>query len=196
MIFGWDISTSIIGLTTFDDDCKFVSSEYLDLRKVDEGMIIKSFLAESWIRVISDRHTGNSVHYVEDKLGGFSGGKTMQQTLLKLAGFNATVSYLVWKSFNQTGRDAVVEHIHPSTVKAILKKEGLFIPKGSDKKKLTLEFVSAKEPNFKVDLNKNGNFQPWCFDKADSYIVARAGFLRKKSSNATGKKSPITETDV
>ncbi len=109
----------------------------------------------------------------------------MQQTLLKLAAFNASVSYVIWRQFHMAGVFTTVEHIHPSTVKGIMRKRGLVVPKGGDKKMLTLEWVSNQESSFPVTLNKNGKPQPYCFDMADSFIVAYAGYLR--SCNKTEK---------
>lgn len=198
MIFGWDVSTSIVGATAFTDDCKFIKSYHIDLRKMDAANPIdKACAIEQWVNEIIGEYLGSGaevVHFVEDRLSSFSFGKTMQQTLLKLAAVNSVVSYIVFKSFKDAGLPGYVVHIHPSTVKAVMKKDGLFIPKGADKKQLTLDFVSKKEPNFPVDLNRNGNPQPWNFDRADSYIVARAGFLQAYLlKDAQGQKTTGTK---
>lgn len=203
MIIGWDISTSIIGVSFFTDDGKYVSSDHLDLRKIScpsnvEDLVDKSFAAEEWIdgiaeRLSSEGHKDND-HYIEDRLGNFSFGKSMIQVLMKLAAFNSTVSYLIYRCFHMKECGGNMVHIHPSTVKAIMKKEGLVIPKGGDKKQLTLDFVVAKEPNFVVDKNRNDNPQPWNFDRADSYVIARAGYLRRYLSlNGPRKKTGAAE---
>ena len=199
MIFGWDISTSVIGASLFTNDCKYACSYHIDLTKIDSGLIDKSFAAEEWIMQLMDKHfadlSGRNYHFIEDKLGGFSGGRTMQQVLLKLAAFNSTVTFIICKCFRSCALESDFEHIHPSTVKSIMKREGLIIPKGQDKKKLTLAFVAQKESSFTVDKNRNENPQPWCYDRADSYIVARAGFLRKCVVDAQGKKVLPTQDE-
>lgn len=182
MIIGWDISTSIVGVTVLEDDGTYVSSTYVDLRKCDDIFEkidnVKKFI-DSFISPATRTYT----HFVEDRLGNFTAGRSMLQTLMKLASFNMVVSWLLWE---RTGN---VFHIHPSTVKATMRKEGLNIPKGGDKKKITLDFVSSVEKLFVVDLNRNDKPQPWCYDMADSYIVARAGYLRKYLiSDEKGKK--------
>lgn len=183
MIMGWDVSTSIVGISVFDEDGLFMFSRYIDLRK-KEGMLEKAYFVEkevmSLIDEIKEKNLEESLHiyhFIEDKLSSFSAGKTMQQTLLKLAGFNAVVTFIVDKTCWDKNVSSTIRHLHPSSVKAIMKKDGLTIPKGADKKKLTLEFVSDIEKDFVVDLNKNSNPQPWCYDMADAYIVARAGWL-------------------
>jgi hypothetical protein len=61
-----------------------------------------------------------------------------------------------------------------------MKTQGLIIPKGGDKKELTLNWVRAHEKDFPIELNRNDNPQPYCYDMADAYITARAGYLLRK----------------
>jgi hypothetical protein len=188
MIYGWDISTSIIGLSIFNADGTYVASQFLDLRKADFDLISKGQLVEEWI---SDEYVVNpyfhNIHYIEDSLGGFAMGRTMMQTLMKLGSFNTLVSWLIWKS----SKNPKLCYIHPSTVKAIMKRAGLLVPKGADKKQLTLDFVSRVQHGFCPDLNRNGKPQPWCYDMADSYCIAKAGMSR----DAQGEKAPGDPTD-
>lgn len=199
MIFGWDISTSFVGVTVFDDNCKWVKSDHFNFEKMAKGaesLHDKMHESQWWVEdFLAPYHTGSHHHYFEERLANFSSGRTMLQTLMKLAGFNALFSYEVWRihlSLLTPGTGGVgTTFIHPSTVKAIMKREGLVIPKGGDKKDLTLKFVSKKEPEFVIDRNRNDNPQPWCYDRADSYITARAGYLRGYlSSHATRAKDP------
>jgi hypothetical protein len=165
-VFGWDVSTSIVGFCALDESGCGQTFEYLDLRKV-EGFMEKCELAKSFV---SDRCLSGQEHYVEDRLGSFAFGKTSSQTLMKLASFNSVVSWLLHE------RGAVVSHIHPSRVKSVMRQDGLVIPPGGDKKNLTLAFVRSVCFGFPHQVNRKGNPQPWCFDMADAYIVGRAGF--------------------
>lgn len=188
MIFGWDISTSIVGATCLTPEGKFLESRFLDLRKLEDCSLLDKVDESEWfVQEFVTNRTGQGTsvtHYVEDRLGNFASGRTMLQTLMKLAAFNLAFSYMIMKeSLKVEGVTGVgVHHIHPSTVKALMKSEGLLIPKGADKKVLTLDFVQRKEPDFKVILNRNDKPQPYCYDMADSYIVARAGFLRSRKA--------------
>lgn len=168
MIIGLDVSTSIVGVCKLTNDGKFVSTDYIDLRK------LKDFVekCEKFHDVISQYEESVDKLFIEDKLSGFSGGKTMQQTMMKLAGFNGAVTYISSQVFN-----CHPTHIHPSTAKATMKIDGLFIPKGADKKKLTLDFCKKIE-GFPYSETKNGNAQAYCYDQADAYLIARAGFLK------------------
>lgn len=175
MVFGWDISTAIIGFAAFDDNQHFLSSSYCDLRKIDDFMVKADFASMFVHDMISSQPSGDRVHFIEDKLSGMGGGSNAG-TIMRLGAFNAMVSWMVWQNMEEN--DSFF-HLHPSTVKAIVKKEGLIIPKGSkEKKKLTLDFVRKREHTFPYVENKNSNPQPYCFDQADAYITALAGFRK------------------
>jgi hypothetical protein len=199
MIYGVDISTSIVGLATFNNDGIFVRSDHCDLRKID-GPLMK---AHEFRQFLDGLQTGRGFYcpdeenfvFVEERLGNFAAGRTMLQTLMKLAAFNSVCSYILW-SF-QPGPQREIIYLHPSTWKSAMKKEGLLIPKGSDKKKeITLDFVMKKEPDFAeivrmIGLNRNENPQPWCYDEADAWCLGKAGF--KKLCTERGS-SPLSAT--
>jgi hypothetical protein len=179
MIYGWDISTSIIGLSVFKDDGTFTAAMYCDLRKVD-GQLAKADEFHRWLGGTSINIENTNYHFVEERLGGFAAGRTSAQVMMKLAQFNAICSYILWTYRQRPGLHNQIVYLHPSTWKSIMKHEGLIIPKGADKKELTLAFVKRKEENFvmTMSVNKNGNPQPWCYDMADAYCLGRSGYLR------------------
>lgn len=184
MIYGWDISTSIIGLCVFTNSGEFERSFFLDLRKV-EGQLAKADAFSSWLRdnFLLQRGTEN-YHFIEERLGGFAGGRTSAQVLMKLAQFNAIVSYIIWN--HDPGPHRQISYLHPSSWKSLMKLDGLLIPKGSaEKKDITLKFVQSREPTFPKDVNKNGNPQPWLYDMADGYCIGRSGWRKFCSANAS-----------
>lgn len=209
MIYGIDISTSIIGLAKFHNDGTFVRADYCDLRDV-EGALAKADAFREFLAGLTPLRGFYSDEenwvFVEERLGNFAAGRTMLQTLMKLAAFNAVCSYILWRHENSSGKHRGIIHLHPSSWKSIMKKEGLFIPKGStpdQKKKITLDFVRRKEPDFESivvlnGMNRNGNPQPWCFDMADSYCLGKAGYRRlcseKENSALSQKSSETTST--
>lgn len=177
MIYGWDISTSIVGLSVFKDDGTFAAVHACDLRKV-EGQLAKADAFKTWLNGTAVNSEPGSYHFIEERLGGFAGGRTSAQVLMKLGQFNAIVSYILWSHGLGTHRQII--YLHPSTWKSLMKHDGLIIPKGADKKELTLQFVIRKEPEFKKFLEKNRNdkWQPWSYDMADAYCLGRSGFRR------------------
>lgn len=173
LYFGWDISTAVIGLVVLDESRKMLHVDHLDISKhPDRSLNALSDVAHPFIRDRIQLFEGDQRHIIEDRLAGFSGGGSNAGTIMKLAAFNAIVSWMVhsFKPF--------ITHIHPSTVKSLMRKEGLIIPKGADKKALTLEFVrNVLGDSFHVVLNKNGNPKPFNYDRADAYCVALSGIL-------------------
>lgn len=206
MYFGWDISTSIVGVTVLDECGKWVKSSHFDFAKFSESRSLHDKMDESrwWVEeFLAPFSSGSHHHFFEERLANFAKGRTRLQTLMRLAGFNALFSYEVWRihreicPYEKGGVGILSTHIHPSTVKAVMKREGLVIPKGGDKKKITLDFVRSTVPGWEVFLNRNENPHPFNFDRADSYITARAGFLRRYVlSNAKGKKATASSSGI
>ena len=206
MIFGWDISTSVVGLSVLKNDGTWVESSYFDFGSMAKGaknIYSKMKQCEWWIedrlKKYKDDPDGH-MHFFEDRLANFSKGFTRLQTLMMLAAFNAMFSYRVLQVHSILASsltpDIAYSHLHPSTVKATMKKEGLIIPKGSDKKQMTLHFVRRTVQQFPVEYTRTGTPKPFCYDMADAFIVARAGYLRKYlSKNAKGKEVESLEDD-
>ena len=187
MIYGWDCSTSVVGVACFEDDGpspRLVRSYHYDLRKV-EGLSEKALFVQerAWQDIVP-----GSTCFIEERLGGFSGGRTSAQVLMKLGAFNALVQFVLFTHGCQ------VRTIHPSTWKAAVRRMGLFTPKdisSDQKKQLVLDWVAGREPGFEVELNRNGKPQPWMFDRADSYCVGLAGWklLQEERADAEGAKA-------
>lgn len=193
MIYGWDISTSIVGLCAFHDNGKFDGQWHLDLRD-DEGLLAKADHFKLWVEKLQMNSQETNTHFIEERLGGFSGGRTSAQVLMKLAQFNALCSYIIWNHHDKPGfaKHRNIRYLHPSTWKALMKNEGLLIPKGSkEKKAITLEFVRRKVPAFKVELNRNDKPQPWSYDEADAFCIGRSGYL--KICTESGNYKPLGE---
>lgn len=210
MILGLDISTSVIGAAVLHNDGTFKRAAYCDFKdierrakkldfssydvlfeKIDKAkdFIVHELRHEREAGVFGFQscdqvwHEGSGLSiFIEDRLGGFSHGHTQMQTLMKLGAFNLVVSWIAFEeASNMTS--VSVRHIHPSTVKAIMRKQGLEIPKGADKKELTLSFVSKKLGSaFPVERTKTGKPKPHMYDQADAYITACAGLEKFKSS--------------
>lgn len=193
MILGLDVSTSIVGIAILHTDGRLACLKHVDLRKV-EGHIAKAM--QVWDELDKLGHMCDIKEiFIEDKLSGFSGGRTSAQTIQKLAAFNGIVTWLAFdRIFGHPDNIKNVVHLHPSTVKAALAREGLVVPKGGDKKALTLEFVSRRT-RIQPELNRNGRPQPWNYDRADAYCVALAGILKKrKNAKADEAQGPPQDT--
>ena len=56
------------------------------------------------------------------------------------------------------------------------KKCGITVPKGTKAKQVVIKHVVDNVPDVLIEYTKHGNPKPQCFDKADSWVIARAGW--------------------
>jgi len=54
---------------------------------------------------------------------------------------------------------------------------GIKVPRGNKAKDVVLKHVIATEPSFIFEQTKHGNPKPDTYDRADSLIIAKAGFV-------------------
>ena len=109
VILGLDISTSCVGYA-FTKDKKILDMGFIDIKKQitpkEKVHKVLGFLNESpYIDKTIDIN-------VEDNLSGFAGGFTSQQTIVKLAKFNAILGFVVEEEFR-----VEVENINPMTAR-------------------------------------------------------------------------------
>jgi hypothetical protein len=115
-------------------------------------------------------------------------GKTNKDTLLALAGINAVISHVIINMCK--GDHTRLRYLYPNEVKRIV---GLKVPKGGDKKSLTLALVLSLYPEFPLVMNRKGiNPVDGTYDMADAYITARAA-LRSPVEQGT-KVVPVKKS--
>jgi len=114
--------------------------------------------------------------FVEQSLQAFRPGFSSAKTLLTLARFNGIVSYIC---LDVVGIEP--EYISASTAR---KLNGIKIPRGQKAKQVVLKYVLDNEPNFVVEYTKQGNPKPGSYDRADSLVIARAGYELWKEKNS------------
>ena len=168
MICGLDISTSITGVTILDKSGKIIHNEAWDLRKFKDFFRKAKFI-RSQITILSSKYEEIEEVYIEQSLQSFRSGFSSAKTLSTLSRFNGVVSWLIYE---HTG--VVPEYLSAASAR---KACGIKIKRGEKAKQKVVEFLLDKEPQFVVEYTKYGNFKPECFDKADSIVIAKAGYL-------------------
>ena len=154
MILGLDISTSITGATILDEEGNIVSCESWDMRN-------KKFFKD-----IYDK--GESIRLW------LSGGSSAKSMAI-LQSFNGMVS---WASFRMLGKKPI--HISAHEARKVC---GIKIPKGRKAKEVVIEFVLDNVEDFEVEYTKFGNPKPGETDRADSWVVAKAGWIKWREKN-------------
>jgi hypothetical protein len=106
--------------------------------------------------------------YIEQSLQSFRSGFSSAKTLSTLSRFNGIVSWLCYEIF-----DLQPEYIAATSAR---KKCGIKIPKGSKAKQCVIQYVLDNVPDVPITYTKHGNPRPNCYDMADSWVVAYAGW--------------------
>tara|TARA_B100000287_G_scaffold243104_1_gene228525 strand:- start:374 stop:625 length:252 start_codon:yes stop_codon:yes gene_type:complete len=61
---------------------------------------------------------------------------------------------------------------------------GITVPRGTKAKECVIKHVVDNVPSVSITYTKHGNVKPDCYDKADSWVVAQAGwYLWKEKKN-------------
>ena len=173
MILGLDISTSITGVTIIDDDGNVILNEAWDTRKY-KNFFKKACVIHGKLEDISYKYKLTHI-YIEQSLQSFRSGFSSAKTLSTLSRFNGVVSWMCYSFFN----------IEPEYIAATSarKKCGIKIPKGTKAKQEVIKFVLDNVPDVDIMYTKHGNPRPECFDKADSWVIANAGYLCQEEKN-------------
>lgn len=167
MILGLDISTSITGYTIIDENGSVVECNHIDLTKVD-GFLNKASACQTILGKLFSQYPIKAV-WIEESLQMFSMGKSSAKTLATLTKFNGIISWIVFDKFA----------INPQYIPAVSARKacGIKMQKGKKGKECVMEYMAANESWFKIELTKTGNIKPYCYDRADSFVIAKAGFL-------------------
>lgn len=176
---GFDISTSIIGVSLFKED-KFYKLFYIDLTKTkdyfEKAFIVKTRISD--ILYTEDVCIENV--YIEDILQSFSRGMSSAKTIIQLARFNGIVSNIIYEL---TGCTPV--YLNVNSARKLLE---IKIDKNSniDKKEQIIEWVNkdlGTEYNWPMKIVTRGKnkgvvkFEKYCYDMADAYVICKAGII-------------------
>ena len=170
MILGLDISTSITGYTILDNEGNIVTCDHIDLRK-EKNFFNKIQIVNTRLEEIREEHPVERV-YIEQSLQSFRSGFSSAQTLSLLSKINGIVSWLCYNLF----------YGEPKYLAATSARKlcGIKIPKGQKAKKVSLQFVVDNVPGFDVEYTRHGNPKAGYADRSDSYVIARAGWVRER----------------
>ena len=171
MILGLDISTSITGYTILDNEGNLVVCDHIDLRK-EKNFFKKIEMVKAALEDIDIDYDIDRV-YVEQSLQSFRSGFSSAQTLSLLSKINGIVSWLCYNMF-YSGEP---KYLAATSARKLC---GIKIPKGQKAKKVSLQFVVDNVPGFEVQYTRHGNPKAGYADRSDSYVIAKAGWIRER----------------
>ena len=132
VILGLDISTTCVGYA-FTENKKILDMGFIDLKKLKTPKE-KTFYVLEYL--CKNKHIDKIDKInIEDNLSGFAGGRTSQQTIVKLAKFNAILGFIIEEEFR-----VEVKNINPMTArKKVFGKARLKGVKSKDYVKMKIE---------------------------------------------------------
>ena len=173
MILGLDISTSITGVTVLNNEGEILHCEAIDTRNKNHfpTLFNKASKVEDYLLDIEYKYDIKHI-YIEKSLQTFRSGFSSAKTLSTLASFNGIVSWICWGIWS----------IQPEYLSATSARKscGIKVPRGTKAKKVVIEYLVANEPDFSIEYTKHGNPKPHEFDRADSLVIAKAGYYLVK----------------
>ena len=159
---GLDISSTVVGYCVSISKEKVTHAGYIDVRK--ETSIKEK--AHKVANELDKLHFDPYKIIVEDTLSGFGGGRTSQQTIVKLSKCNAVISYVIEALYEMD-----VDHVNVSTLrKAVF---GRSREQGKDSK----TFVREQLENL-IDLsefivyNSRKNYDKRNYDMLDATVAS------------------------
>ena len=173
MILGLDISTSITGATVLDSKGEVITCDAWDFRKY-KGFFLKVETAKAHLEKIKKDYEIQEI-FIEQSLQSFRTGFSSAKTLSTLARFNGTLAWLCYEAFG-----IEPEFIGASTARKLC---NIKIPKGRKAKEVVLEKILDIDPKFDIVYTKWGNPKPGTHDRADSLVIAKAGFTLCEQKN-------------
>ena len=175
MILGLDISTSITGLTIINDSGDVILNEAWDLRKY-KNFFDKAEAVEKELTCLFKKVAGHikkakwiDAIYIEQSLQSFRSGFSSAKTLSTLSRFNGVVSWMCYSKFRMEP-----QYIAATSAR---KKCGITIPRGVKAKQVVIQYIIDNVPDVSIEYTKYGNPKPQCYDMADSWVIAKAGWL-------------------
>lgn len=171
MILGLDISTSITGITIVNDSGVVLLNESVDTRKY-KSFFLKAEKLKFCLTNIRKEYNIKEV-YIEQSLQSFRSGFSSAKTLSTLSRFNGVVSWMCYSLWS-----VEPEYLAATSARKLC---GIKVPKGQKAKPIVLQFVLDNEPTFVLEYTRNGNPKPDAYDKADSWVIAKAGYYKKTS---------------
>ena len=176
MFLGFDISTSIIGVSCISSRGEIIFCEHCDLRK-EKGLFAKIDKFREFLGSIRFLSAIVREVWVEEPFLFFKSGGSSGKTMALLQRFNGMASLAIRDSF----------HLEPHYIGATQarKLNEIKIPRGSKAKEEVLKFLLDTMPTFEVEYTKHGNPKPGYYDRADSLVVARAGYAVWKNKNSS-----------
>ncbi len=179
-VLGIDASTTTVGWSIVEsDDMSLVAIGHWSLKKFESLMTKADHVVQQVNQLVLSYDKLQKTVWIEEPVIMFTPGMSSAQTISKLVGFNAMVSYGIYRDVGDRNKFAV-RHVKPGdarrscgivlTTKA---KSG-----GMSQKEQTMQQLTSSSgylSSVVFTKTKSGKHKPENFDEADAYVIARYG---------------------
>jgi hypothetical protein len=169
LILGLDVSTSITGITILEKDGTLVYNDSWDTRKYKSFFEKVKYVEEQVIHLSKFYGEFERV-FIEESLQSFRSGFSSAKTLSTLARFNGVVSWLVYRILKTEP-----EYLAATSARKLC---GIKVPRGTKAKQVVIQHILDNVPEIQIEYTKQNNVKPHCYDKADSWVIAKAGLIQ------------------
>lgn len=160
---GLDVSTTCVGYA-FTKNKKILDMGFIDIKKHTTPKH-KTFAVLKQLSENKYMDSVNSIN-IEDNLSGFSGGRTSQQTIVKLAKFNAILGFVIEDEFQ-----VIVNNVNPMTArKKVFGRARVKGVKAKDYVKSKIEEMYDTKRWCKI--TSRGNFDKRNIDSYDALVMS------------------------
>lgn len=183
-LLGLDVSTNIIGYTVLNSEGIYLDSGYCDLDS-KKTTVQKAAQFHKVLKELSGRYHISAV-WIEEPFMMFAKGGSSAQTMSKLSSFNGMIQYACLNTFEFDPNMINANHAR-KTLGIKIQREKIC---GVSTKEQILAWVKNELPNFQWPTKtlKSGPRKgleipaPSCYDIADSYVVAKSGFVKSQAA--------------
>ena len=165
IILGLDLSTSITGATLLDEEGNTILCEAWDTRNKRQFSTIFHKAQHIRHRMFELRFPIKKV-YIEQSLQSFRSGFSSAQTLSTLSRFNGIISWICYHDLN-----VIPQYIAAPSARKLCE---LKVPRGTKAKEVALQYFL--DNGHEIEYTSHGNPKPGSYDRADSWVVAKAGY--------------------
>lgn len=159
---GLDVSSTVVGYCVSSSKHNILDAGYIDIHK-EKSTKEK---AHKVAQYLDPRSIEPTTIIVEDSLSGFGGGRTSQQTIVKLAKCNAVISYVVEALY-----ETEIDHVNVSTLRKVV--FGKSREKGVDSKTFVREQLKNKIDLSKfIVYNSRNNYDKRNYDMLDATVAS------------------------
>jgi len=169
LILGLDVSTSITGITILEKDGTLVYNDSWDTRKYKSFFEKVKYVEEQVIH-LSKLYGDFERVFIEESLQSFRSGFSSAKTLSTLARFNGVVSWLIYRILKTEP-----EYLAATSARKLC---GIKVPRGTKAKQVVIQHILDNVPEIQIEYTKQNNVKPHCYDKADSWVIAKAGLIQ------------------